>query len=120
MGEEKPKSLLQLVTELPTKLFKRDALALLVACVAGGTGVVYAQAQARAAIDAGVVPVAAEVARVAADVERVKAEQAEARRDIERVKAVTLETNLNVRLLAERLGVQPVKSLSEVPRDGGQ
>ena len=118
MGDSK--GLVELVQALPGKVFRRDALTLLLACLVGGAGVVYAQAQAKAHLDAGVAPVAAEVARVAADVERVKAEQAEARRDIERVKSLTLETNLNVRLLAERLGVQPVKSLTEVTRDGGQ
>lgn len=81
MGAEKPKEgLVELVAALPGKVFKRDALVLVAAVIAGGAFAVYAQAQGKAAVDAGVEPVRVRVERLEATVQAVQVSQEDMRR----------------------------------------
>jgi len=114
---------------LASVVFRREALLVVTSSVvllaAGAGGVVWAQAK----LDGGVAPVRAELATETAKreaAEKANAElhrqqQAEAedlRRRMANVERVSLETNLNVRLLLEERRLTPVTL--EPTKDGGR
>ena len=124
-----PASLPGVLMALANLIFKREAAMWIAFAVvmlgAGASTVVWAQAK----LDGGVAPVRAELAQEvakreaaeAANADLHRAQQAEAedlRRRMANVERVSLETNLNVRLLLEERRLTPVTL--EPPKDGGQ
>ncbi|MFT3708048.1 MAG: hypothetical protein QM817_10365 [Archangium sp.] len=91
-------------------IFRSTAGRYVAALVVGGVGTVSAYALAQSRIDAGIEPLRAELAEVRKDAAEAKRQSANAER-------IALETNLNVRLIAEALKLQPI---TIEPKDGGQ
>lgn len=107
------------------KLLGSQALStlLLMGLAVGGYRALAAEARDGGA--AAAAPVAAELNLVKADLERTKAAQleqgkdsAEVKRRLERVELLGTITDANMRLVMQRLGVQPVTPLE--PKDGGR
>jgi hypothetical protein len=108
--EEKPPTVADMVQALPRKIFTREAALWIVALLLGG--VAFAQGMER--LDGGmekrVAPLEKRVEAVEGGLADVQKTSAEALR-------VSMETNLNVRLIAERLKIQPI---TIEPTDAGR
>lgn len=112
--EEKPPTVTGALLALANLVFKRDAIlwaaAIAVILFAGGWGVVWAQDKLDGGIEHRVVPLEKRMDVIEADAREVRKTSAEALR-------VSMETNLNVRLIAERLNLRPITLEA---KDGGQ
>lgn len=86
--------------------------------VFGGGWAAFAQVrvEAREAAQEVVASIPARQARVEADLAEVRKDVAEVKRDQNNTQRVVLETSVNVKLIAEKLKVEPV---SFTPKDGG-
>lgn len=108
--EAKQASVADMVQALPRKIFTREAALWIVAILLGG--VAFAQGIER--LDGGmekrVAPIEKRQDAVEADVAQLKKQAANTER-------IAMETNLNVRLIAERLNLRPI-TLEQM--DGGR
>lgn len=111
--DDKPPTLPTVLWQLANLVFKREAVMLLAAMAllvgGGGATVVYGQGYLDGGMEKRIAPLERRQDMVEADVAEVKKTSAEALR-------VSLETNLNVRLIAERLNLRPITLEA---KDGG-
>lgn len=113
-GEPRPPTIMDLAWMLALALFRREAVmvaaavALLIAVGAGG--VVWAQSTIDGGVKAKLAPIETRTAKVESDVEALKKQMAN-------VERLSVETNANVRLVAEKLKVEPIEL---EPADGGR
>lgn len=103
--EQKPPTVTGALLALANLVFKRDAIlwaaAIAVLLFAGGFGVVWAQDKLDGGVEVRVAPLEKRLDTTEREMAEVKKTAAEALR-------VSMETNLNVRLIAERLNVRPI------------
>lgn len=112
---KKPQATLSgVLVQLAGRIFKREAAMIITATVvligAGAGGAVWAQEKMDAAMNSRVSPLEKRQEKVEADVAQVK-------QQVANVERVAMETNLNVRLIAERLRIVPITIEA---KDGGQ
>lgn len=117
------KSAQEMLVELGRRILGRDALMLFAVgvCVVGATvGTMKAYADdAGSRVDAGVAPVAAEVARLKVELAEERAERAAMKRDISQLQVSALETSMNVQLLVKNVGLHPIELPRPASTDGG-
>jgi hypothetical protein len=103
--EQKPPTVTGALLALANLVFKRDAIlwaaAIAVLLFAGGFGVVWAQDKLDGGVEVRVAPLEKRMDANERELAEVKKTSAEALR-------VSMETNLNVRLIAERLNLRPI------------
>ena len=84
---KKPNPLVDALAELPGKIFRREALNTVLLLAIGAGGLVYAQAHEKAVVDAGIVPVSADLAQhkldAAAKFSEVQADVAAVKRQLD-------------------------------------
>ena len=116
-----PVSLSAVLLQLAGLIFKREAAMILTSVVvllgAGAGGVVWAQSRLDAGVDTRIAPLEERQVLVEKDLVEVKKELVEVRKQSADAVRVSLETNLNVRLIAEALKIRPI---TVEARDGGQ
>jgi malic enzyme len=116
-----PATLSAVLMQLAGLIFKREAAMILTSVVvllgAGAGGVVWAQARLDAGVDTRIAPLEERQGRVEAELVEVRKEMVEAKKQSADAVRISLETNLNVRLIAEALKVRPI---TIEPSDGGR
>lgn len=123
-AEKKTQTVMEQIAAIPGRILRPGAYVSLILLGAGvGGGIVgkgWAEDRMDDRAEAKVAPVRADVVEVKADVKALKEAALKAEREAAAVKMLALETNLNVRLVVERLNMKPITLPAVVePKDAG-